>query len=209
MKTQLKKYGNIIRKHIVVTVGITIVFALFLTCCIFLRDIAADRDIANSLANSPEPEICVLCGNGSGVSYHAPVVVNLSTGEIGEMRVYDPDPHQRNELAEEQSTGTFSFLNVAGLMGYRDTCDHSSHVTLPKEREWMLIDPSYFCRNCRTLLADTSTTGYILVDLYNLDKIITYAIEDGAEYTIRDYAVSISIQNELNCLSIDVTGLLL
>lgn len=197
-----------IRKHIVITVGITIVFVFFLTCCIFLRDIAAERDIANSLANSPEPEICVLCGNGIGVSYHAPVVVNLSTGENGELRVYDPDPRQRNELAEEQSTGTFSFLNVAGLMGYRDTCNHSSHVTLPKEREWMPIAPSFFCRNCRTLLADTATTGYILVDLYNPDKITTYAIENGAEYSIRDYAVSISIQNELNCLSIDVTGLL-
>ena len=74
----------------------------------FLRGIAAERSIANSLANSPEPEICALCGNGSGTSYHAPVLVNLSTGEIGELRVYNPDPHHRNEIAKEQSTGTFS-----------------------------------------------------------------------------------------------------
>lgn len=211
MKTQLKKYGNIIcgyRKHIIVIIGVTIVFAFFLACCIFLRDIAAGRNIANALANSPEPEICALCGNGNGVSYHAPVVVNLSTGESGELCVYDPDPCQRNELAEEQSTGTFSFLNVAGIMGYRDTCDHSSHVTLPEEGEWMLIDLSYFCRSCRTLLADKATAGYILVDLYDLDRITTYAIEDGAEYTIQDYTVSISTEDELNGLSIDVTGLL-
>lgn len=211
MKTQPKKYGNIIcgyRKHIIVTISITIMFLLFLTCCMFLRRIAADRNIANALANTPEPEICALCGNGNGVSYHAPVVVNLSTGESGELRVYDLDPCQRNELAKEQSTGTFSFLNIAGIMGYRDTCDHSSHVTLPKEREWGLIDPSHFCHNCRTLLADTATTGYAVVDLYDLDNIMVYAIEKGAEYTIRDYAVSISTQNELKCLSINVTGLL-
>lgn len=149
-----------------------------------------------------------MCGNRSGTSYHAPVVVNLSTGEIGELRVYDPDPHHRNEIAEEQSTGTFSLLNIAGLTGYRDTCDYSSHVTLPEEKEWMVIDPSYFCRGCRTLLADTDTAGYILADLYDLDRIMIYAIENEAEYTIRDYTVSISTQDELKCLSIDVTGLL-
>lgn len=211
MEMQIKKYGNIIygyRKHIIVIIGITIVYVLLLACCIFLRDIAADRDIANALANAPEPEICALCGNGNGVSYHAPVVVNLSTGETSELRVYDPDPYKRNELAEEQSTGTFSFLNIAGIMGYRDTCDHSSHVILPKKREWTRIDPSHFCHGCRTLLADTATAGYILADLYDLDRIMTYVIEDGAEYTIRDYAVSISTNNELKGLSVDVTGLL-
>ncbi len=201
MKNQAKKVS-------IVVSGIIIGFVFLLACCITLHDIATDRNIANSLANSSEPEVCALCGNGSGMSYHAPVVVNLATGEVGELRVYDPDPHHRNEIAKEQSTGTFCFLSVAGLTGYRDTCDHTSHVTLPKEKEWMLIDPSYFCHSCRTLLADTATTGYAVVDLYDLDNIMVYAIEKGAEYTIRDYSVSISTQNELKCLSINVTGLL-
>lgn len=211
MKIQAKKICKVIYENHKITIhilGIGIAFVSLFVCYMTLRNIATNRDIANSLANTPEPEICALCGNGNGISYHAPVVVNLSTGESGELRVYDPDPYHRNEIAEEQSTGTFSFLNVAGIMGYRDTCDHSSHVTLPKKREWMLIDPSYFCCDCRTLLADTATAGYTLVDLYDLDRIMTYVIEDGAEYTIRDYTVSISKNDELNGLSIDVIGLL-
>ena len=211
MKTQVKKCGKILyenRKISIVILGIIIGFVLLFACCKIQRDIAIKRDIALSLANTPEPEVCALCGNGNGMSYHAPVVVNLSTGEIGEMRVYDPDPQHRSEIAKEQSTGTFSFLNIPGLSGYRDTCDHSSHVTLPKAKEWMLIEPSYFCRSCRTLLADTATTGYVLADIYNLDNIMIYAIADKAEYTIRDYTVSISTQREMKCLSIDVTGLL-
>lgn len=206
-----KEYCKMLYKNhkiSVVTLGIVIALVPYYICCVFLHGIATDRSIANAIANTPEPEICALCGNGSGISYHAPVVVNLSTGESGEMRVYDPDPCRRNELAKEQSTGTFSFLNIAGIMGYRDTCDHTSHVILPKEREWELIDPSYFCRSCRTLLAGTATAGYLLVDLYDLDGITAYAIEDGAEYTIRDYTVSISMNKELKGLSVDVMGLL-
>ena len=47
-----------------------------------------------------------------------------------------------------------------------------------------------------------------MADLYNLSDITTYAIKDGAKYTIRDYDISISAQEEPDGLSIHVTGLL-
>ena len=176
---------------IVKPIGISISLAAFFVLGVFLRGIIADRDMAlcKSIVLTPEPEVCALCGSGSGISYHAPVVVNLSTGESGELRVYDPDPYRRNEIAEKQSTGTFSFLYVAGIMGYR-------------------IDPALFCHDCRALLADTATEGYVLADLYNSSDITIYAIKDGAKYTIRDYDISISAQEEPDGLSIHVTGLL-
>ena len=197
-------------QNIAKLIEISISLAAFFALGVFLRGIIADRDMAlwKSIVLTPEPEVCALCGSGSGISYHAPVVVNLSTGESGELRVYDPDPYRRNEIAEEQSTGTFSFLDVAGIMGYRDTCGHSSHVTLPKDREWTQIDPALFCHDCRALLTDTATEGYVLADLYNLSDITTYAIKNGAKYTIRDYDISISTQEEPSGLSINVTGLL-
>lgn len=197
-------------QNIAKLIEISISLAAFFVLGVFLRGIIADRDMAlwKSIVLTPEPEVCALCGSGSGISYHAPVVVNLSTGESGELRVYDPDPYRRNEIAEEQSTGTFSFLYVAGIMGYRDTCDHSSHVTLPKDREWTRIDPALFCHDCRALLADAATEGYILADLYNSSDITIYAIKDGAKYTIRDYDISISAQEEPDGLSIHVTSLL-
>ena len=142
MKTQAKKCGKMLyenRKISIIFLGIIIGFVLLFACCRIWHDMAIKRDIAISLANTPEPEVCALCGNGNGMSYHAPVVVNLSTGEIGEMRVYDPDPQHPSEIAKKQSTGTFSFLTIPVLSGYRDTCSHSSHVTLPKKKEWMSI----------------------------------------------------------------------
>lgn len=203
------KYSKMLyenHKTSIAIISISIVFVLLFVCCMTLHGIAINRNIANALANAPEPEVCALCGSGSGISYHAPVVVNLSTGESGELRVYDPDPYRRNEIAEEQSTGTFSLLYVAGLTGCRDTCDHTCCVTLP-ETEAPIV-PALFCRDCRALLADTATKGYVLVDLYNLSDIAAYTIKDGAKYTIRDYDISISAQEEPSGLSIYVTDLL-
>ena len=71
------------RWDIVETIGISILFAAFFAFGVFLCGIAADRDAAlwKSLVLTPEPETCALCGNG--IPYHAPVLVNLSTGEGG------------------------------------------------------------------------------------------------------------------------------
>mgnify|MGYP001053180403 FL=1 len=209
LKTRLKKCSIMTPKYhwsIVEAMVIIILLTAFFLFGVFLRGIVADREMASwkSFVLRPEPEICALCG--SGIPYHAPVLVNLSTGEAGEIRVYDPDPRHRYELAEEQSTGTFSLLHIAGAAGYRDTSNHTCYVTLP-ERE-SPIDPALFCRDCRALLADTATEGYILADLYNLRDMKVYAIKDNVKYTIRDYDISISTRTETGGLSINVTGLL-
>ena len=209
MKAAIKEYGEKLykyRRDIVETMGIGILLTASFLFGVFLRGIVADRDVAlwKSFVLTPESEICALCG--SGIPYHAPVLLSLSTGEAGEIRVYDPDPRHRYELAEEQSTGTFSLLHIAGAAGYRDTSNHTCCVTLPEKES--PIDPAVFCRDCRALLADTATEGYILADLYNLRDMKVYAIKDNVKYTIRDYDISISVQEEPRGLSIYVTGLL-
>ena len=209
LKTRLKKCSIMTPKYhwsIVETMVIIILLTAFFLFGVFLRGIVADREMSlwKSFVLTPEPEICALCG--SGIPYHAPVLVNLSTGEAGEIRVYDPDPRHRYELAEEQSTGTFSLLHIAGAAGYRDTSNHTCCVTLPEKES--SIDPAFFCRDCRALLADTATEGYILADLYNLRDMKVYAIKDNIKYTIRDYDISISTRKETGGLSINVTGLL-
>lgn len=211
LKLQLRKHDKVFRSYlwsIIAAMAIGILLGASFALGFHLRGISAERDLVlwKSLIFAPEPEICALCGNGNGFSYHAPVLVNLSTGEVGELRVYDPDPLNRAELAEEQSTGTFSFLHVAGLTGYRDTSLHSSYVTLPQEKA--PIVPSHFCFDCRTLLSGTATEGFILADLYNLGSIVTYGIEENKTYTVRDYAISISSQDKLDNLSIHIAGLL-
>ena len=51
---------------------------------------AANRYVAilNTIAEVPEPEDCALCGQG--MKYHAPAILQLNTGLLIELQVYDP-----------------------------------------------------------------------------------------------------------------------
>ena len=151
------------------------------------------------------PECCVVCENGEGRPYHAPVLVNLSTGEIGEMQIYDPDlPGSILDINPIQQTGTFSFARYAGLTGRKDTCSHTSRVEIPKELEPMCME--HFCRACRSILAQTASEGFVLLDLFDLEDIKAYAVVEGAEYTIRDYAVKVYWNEEVDDLTLEVLG---
>ena len=149
----------------------------------------------------PEPESCSLC---AGRRYHAPCLLNLSTGEVGELQVYDPKPEAIYEIAEHQQTGTFSFLSCADLTGWRDTDNHTAQVTVPKRRS--RIAEKYFCANCRAILKEIADRGYVLLDLYDLGHIRAYSIHDGASYSVRDYSVDIYRVKEPDGLHVKVTG---
>ena len=59
-----------------------------------------------------QPEVCSLCGSGNRERYQAPVILNLTTGQSNEMRIYDPDlPFSEYEIAPIQTTGTFSLAS--------------------------------------------------------------------------------------------------
>lgn len=58
-----------------------------------------------------QPEVCSLCGSGKRERYQAPVILNLTTGQSNEMRIYDPDlPFSEYEIAPIQTTGTFGLF---------------------------------------------------------------------------------------------------
>ena len=38
---------------------------------------------------APNPKRCAICDS---IPYHAPALVNLATGEVGELTVYEPHP---------------------------------------------------------------------------------------------------------------------
>lgn len=152
-----------------------------------------------------QPEVCALCGSGARERYHAPVILNLATGQSNEMRVYDPDlPNSDLEIAKVQTTGTFSFASCAGLVGRRDTCSHTCTVDIPMKTESM--KPSNFCSDCRGLLKDHREQGYVLADLYEEDAIYIYSISEEAEFEIRDYKITITENAEAAELEVEVLG---
>lgn len=134
---------------------------------------------------------CVLCNSRR---YHGPCLVNLSTGGVGELTVYEPHPLMEGELDEIQQTGTFQFITCAGLVGTRDTSTHTCRMPLPLKTEKMRN--KYFCQDCRKLLSSVTDRGFVLLDLYDLEQIKAYPIDNGAEYMVRDYKISVATQGE-------------
>lgn len=162
-----------------------VVFSLGWYAGLHATDRKAYAALWEAIVHLPDPERCALCGKGG--QYHAPCLIDLSTGQLGELRVYTYDPTGPGALdpREAQRSGTFNFLPCAGLTAVRDTDLHTCQVILPREQD--LMDPALFCRECRQLLAGASLEGYVIVDLYGLDSIRAYPIRSGS---IRDYRIS-------------------
>ena len=133
------------------------------------------------------------------------MIVNLSTGEVSEMRVYDPSKTGRNnEISKIQTTGTFSFIYCAGITGIRDTCWHICKVEIPADAKHMV--PSYFCSECRERLSASKKQGFVIADFYDTDSFELFEIVDGATYAIRDYEVTITKGTTDKALEVCVQG---
>lgn len=168
-------------------------------------DQKADAALRAVLETLPDPERCALCS--AGTRYHAPCLLDLSTGQVGELTVYAHHPSKSGEIApmEKQPTGTFNYFSCLGLPGIRETCTFTCTVTLPKERK--RIDPALYCRDCRRLLAQAGMEGYVVVDLYDPKHIQAYPLQKDGSERIRDYRVTVTPGRE-GTLEVRVAGLL-
>lgn len=134
-----------------------------------------------------EPERCAICDS---IPMHAPALVNLATGEVGELTVYEPHPFQAGEIWEYQPGGTFSFLTVAGITGYRDTARWEAHISIPVDQNE--YEEQYFCFSCRNLLQPYSNAGFILANLQVPSEPDVFFIQKDSQITVGCYKISIS-----------------
>lgn len=150
----------------------------------------------------PDPEQCALCSAERG--RQALSLINLSTGEIGQMEVYVYGATKQGKLdpREAQFSGMYAFQSCAGSTAIRDPDLHTCQVYLPEERE--LMNPAHFCKECRLLLAGAGLEGYVIVDLYDQDNVQAYPLRYEI---IRDYRVSVSNRKD-GGPEVCVTGLL-
>lgn len=148
------------------------------------------------------PSRCVLCDSPS---YHAPCLVNLATGEVGELTVYDPHPYQKDAFWIHPESGTFSFLECAGLQGYRDTARNQCRISIPATRQ--RISRNHFCRSCRKQLAPYSGQGYALADLYPPHDPTVFQITGSIRYSMRCYEITAVFEEARQVMEVTVRGL--
>lgn len=149
-----------------------------------------------------EPEMCALCDNPP---CHAPCIINLSTGEILGLSVYELHPFTAGELAEEQPTEYFCFIQGAGISGHK-LGGKSVTITIPTGLKG--LSRQYFCTACLDMLASYANQGYVLADLKNPKKPIIYGIYENASFSFRCYDVSIQKRSDGEEFVVTIIGTL-
>lgn len=168
-------------------IAIMVMFLLLLTGC-------------NSYA--PEPAECVLC---DAFPRHAPCLVDLNTGELRELEIYQPHHTKVAELADEQYGGYMSLISLGEISGFLLGADR---VELEAPANASGMWEGIFCKECRKLLKDNKCKGYILADLRYPKTLAVWRIEDGTAFSVRCYDVEISKSDEAGKLKIIMTGTL-
>jgi hypothetical protein len=133
---------------------------------------------------APNPKRCAIC---ESIPCHAPCLVNLETGEVGELSVYEPHPFKVAELNPYQQGGTFSFIYVAGINGYSDTANWETHITIPtNENEY---EEKFFCKACRERISSHTEKGFLLLDMRTPENFSILSLESDVIQTVRCYEV--------------------
>ena len=173
----------------------------YIFCLLQIRD---DVLFYENMISASEPSICVLCRNHTGVKVHAPCLINLSTGEVAELSVYDPHPTEVGGVSVVTKKGYISFFTGTGVMIQQNSDLECCEATLPQKED--PIAPGHFCYECRRILAELDRNGYVIADMYDPNEVDIYTIWDGAKYEIRDYLVTVN-QIDSGALEIEVHGL--
>ena len=134
---------------------------------------------------------CCLCNSPS---YSAPCLVDLTTGDILELRL--DGPSTTPGLGNQADVATFSFIRFGSVTGTKQTAPSMIELKIP-------IDgapsrPS-LCRQCRQFLPQGYNGRYVLADLENNALL---PIVDVAEYTIRSYSITTTLTDDSIILSI-------
>ena len=143
-----------------------------------------------SMITAPEPTVCALCRNNEGVKIHAPCIINLATGEVAELAIYDPHPTEIGEVTETPKKGHVSYFTGAGALIEQNSDNGYCSAALPRDED--LISPEYFCFDCRHIISVLDRDGYILADLYDPESVSVFKINNDSDYVIRDYLVIIT-----------------
>ena len=141
-----------------------------------------------------EEKECCLCNS---FRYHAPCLIDLETGDLIELDIYFPHETLVAELADPQpEQGTFSFVKLGNVSGYRDTAQERIEVEIPADKT---SNPT-LCKECKKKLSAFNTDRYVLADLYaKLDERENhklFSITDGMKVDLRCYSITASKQQD-------------
>lgn len=152
--------------------------------------------------NTPAPAECALC---AAFPRHAPCLVDLNSGKILELEIYQPHHTKVAELSDEQYGGYMSLVQLGDISGILLGADR---VELEASEKTTGMQDSLFCKDCRKLLKDNKCQGYILADLRNPSTPTVWQIKDGTSFSVRCYEIDITASDDREKLIILMKGTL-
>ena len=153
-------------------------------------------------ADVPASKECVLC---NAFPRHAPCLVDLNSGKICELEIYQPHHTKVAELSDEQYGGYMSLVQFGDINGILLGADR---VELEAPAKATGIRDSLFCKDCRKLLKDSNCQGYILADLRTPATPSVWTIKDGISFSVRCYEIDITAADDSETLIVVMRGTL-
>ena len=153
-------------------------------------------------ADLPASKECVLC---NAFPRHAPCLVDLNSGKICELEIYQPHHTKVAELSDEQYGGYMSLVQFGDINGILLGADR---VELEAPAKATGIRDSLFCKDCRKLLKDSNCQGYILADLRNPEELSVWQSAEGISASVRCYEIDITASSDSRELLIVMKGTL-
>ena len=158
--------------------------------------------VVASLFLALENKECCLC---SSFRYHAPCLVDLKTGEMIELRLYEDHPTLVAELSEEQShNGTFSFVRLNGVSGAKQTGPERVDLLVPTE---VILFPA-LCKDCRQQLPAGLVNRFVLADLHGMEEKNLIPIVADTALSLRCYDISMELDAEKDGIAVIILGTL-
>ena len=158
--------------------------------------------VVASLFLALESKECCLC---SSFRYHAPCLVDLKTGEMIELRLYEDHPTLVAELSEEQShNGTFSFVRLNGVSGTKQTGPERVDLLVPTEA---VLFPA-LCIDCRQQLPAGLVNRFVLADLHGMEEKHLIPIVADTTLSLRCYDITMETDAEKDGIAVVISGTL-
>ena len=158
--------------------------------------------VVASLFLALESKECCLC---SSFRYHAPCLVDLKSGELIELRLYEDHPTLVAELSEEQShNGTFSFVRLNGVSGTKQTGPERVDLLVPNET---VLFPA-LCNKCKQRLPSGLASRYVLADLHGMEEKHLIPIVADTTLSLRCYDISMELDAEKDGIAVIILGTL-
>lgn len=133
-------------------------------------------------------ENCSLCNS---YPYHEPCIINLSSGDVIPLTVYDPHPHIPGALSENPSSGYCAIVHYPGFSGYQDTNARRIVGYISIED----ADPcrKTFCHSCRKKLYQYAQVGFVIADLQKPESPVFFPFTNGRTFVLRCYEITITL----------------